>query len=84
MHEHGDKVHVHKDGTVHEHSKAADRHTTDGQCCGLFCASALPAVLIDMPLPAFLATSAISTEVHGLAGRGPDRLDKPPISSLSL
>ena len=86
MHEHGGKVHVHKDGTVHEHSKAADRHTkdSDGQCCGLFCASALPAVLIDVPLPALLAKSAISAEVQGLAGRTPDRLDRPPISSLSL
>jgi hypothetical protein len=86
MHEHGGNAHAHTDGTVHQHSKAPDGQTKDpgAQCCGLLCTSALPAILIDMPLPAFRARSAISAEVDALAGRAPDRLDRPPISSLSL
>jgi hypothetical protein len=86
LHEHGGNAHVHKDGTVHQHSKGPDGHATDpdAQCCGLFCTSALPAILIDMPLPPFQTRAAHFAEVDALAGRAPDRLDKPPISSLSL
>src|SRR5512145_2486677 len=36
----GGKVHLHDDGTSHEHSKAPVGKSSDAQCCGLVCLSA--------------------------------------------
>src|SRR5262249_24124184 len=87
-------AHVHDDGTVHQHhrsgSAAADPQSTsdhDGGaagCCGLFCLTGMTAD----------AAAALGTPTHHapvfaismeqLAGRGPDRINKPPIALLPI
>lgn len=84
-------AHDHGDGVIHSHSNDGASSTDGddgggaaGKCCGIFCVNALPSS----------THLAFGQPVHGsglmpvlqdhLAGRGPDRIDRPPISSLSL
>jgi hypothetical protein len=88
-------THVHADGVAHKHhDKAAHTHTDegapnghtdagdkahDGNCCGLFCITALA-----HEAPAALsAPAAVSRALPALAdflsGRGSDRINRPPI-----
>jgi hypothetical protein len=84
-HQHeGGKTHVHEDGTGHEHAKIPDGKSSDGQCCGLICLSALPASISQVETPALAAMIAVSADQEDVAGKTPDRLYRPPISSLSL
>jgi hypothetical protein len=84
-HEHdGGKAHVHEDGTSHEHSKAPGGKSTEGQCCGLACLSALPATVSEVEAPALPAMIAVSAHQEDVAGKTPDRLYRPPISPPSL
>jgi hypothetical protein len=87
-HAHGGKTHVHDDGTAHhhgDHGAAADLSDTDkqghsGNCCGLFCMSALAAEAVAAlgdPLHFSLLVPAVSRD---LASRGPDRINRPPIA----
>jgi hypothetical protein len=80
----GGTVHVHADGSSHEHSKAPGGKSSDGQCCGLACLSALPASLSEVVTPALPAMVAVSVDEEDIAGNPPDRLYRPPISSPSL
>jgi hypothetical protein len=80
----GGTLHVHEDGTSHEHSKAPGGKSSDGQCCGLACLSALPASLSEVEAPALPAMVAGSVDEESIAGNPPDRLYRPPISLLSL
>src|SRR5687767_10218914 len=75
-HAHG-KSHVHEDGTAHKHSDEGDEQTAAGQCCGLFCLSALaPSTDLPFAQPELLAlVSYLNT--NGLLGHGPNRLDRP-------
>jgi hypothetical protein len=85
VHQHDSgKAHVHADGTSHEHSKAPDGKSSDGQCCGLICLSALPASISEVETPALPAMVAASANQEDVAGKTPDRLYRPPISPLSL
>jgi hypothetical protein len=90
VHEHdvhghdGGKLHVHKDGTSHEHSKAPDGKSSDGRCCGLVCLTALPASVSEVQTPALPAMIAASANQADVAGKAPERLYRPPISPLSL
>ncbi|SRR5216683_8433056 len=55
-------------------------HSSDGQCCGLMCVTALPATLIDIVKPS--APTALC-EVEGyrkVTDNAPPRLYRPPIS----
>jgi hypothetical protein len=86
-------VHVHADGTVHQHVDAdtakpahdgAPAHPAththdDASCCGLFGFSAvLPG--LSVPVLAQPAQSIRPTIVaQDLVGRGPARIDRPPI-----
>ncbi len=72
------------DGTSHEHSKAPDGKSSDGQCCGLVCLSALPASISQVEPPVLPALVAVSANQEDVAGNPPDRLYRPPISPLSL
>jgi hypothetical protein len=87
-HDHGGKTHVHDDGTAHHHGdhgatandSEADKQGHSGSCCGLFCMSALAAEAVAAlgdPLPFSLLVPAVSRD---LAGRGPDRINRPPIA----
>jgi hypothetical protein len=89
VHQHdGTTAHVHADGVAHQHSKGgaphddadADDKTAHTNCCGLFCLSALanafpPALLAPSP-----SMSVEPSTDRGLASRGPDRINRPPIA----
>ena len=83
-HAHG-KAHVHQDGAAHKHSDEGDEQQgAPGKCCGLFCLSALaPAIELRLAQSVF-PTLVPSLNANGLLGHGPDRLDRPPDSLLSL
>lgn len=89
------KTHEHSDGSGHSHATkvshthddtaAADDEKGDhgkkheGGCCGLFCISALahepPAVLTT----ALTGGRTVPVHTYALAGRGPSRINRPPI-----
>jgi hypothetical protein len=79
------KAHGHDEGNAAPHSHDGDeQQTTSGQCCGLFCLSAL-APSTDLPLAQpELPVLVPSLNANGLLGHGPPRLDRPPDSLLSL
>ena len=79
--------HVHADDVAHSHPNSgapqehsdADGKSYGGNCCGLFCLTALahePASALSAPPAALLAGPG---EFYRLAGRGPDRINRPPI-----
>jgi hypothetical protein len=66
--------------TAPEQTPSKGSHSSDGQCCGLMCVTALPATVIDIVKPA--APTALC-EVEGfrnVADSAPPRLYRPPIS----
>ena len=71
-------AHIHSDtGTPDEHS---DANGKSRNCCGLFCVTALSQELgpaLSGPSPTGLTSLALDYE---LAGRGPDRIHRPPIA----
>jgi hypothetical protein len=88
--------HVRDHANVHSHANSGDQdrstalngksvpekapHSSDGQCCGLMCVTALPATLIDIVKPS--APTALC-EVEGyrtVTDNAPPRLYRPPIS----
>ena len=84
-HEHGGgKAHIHDDGTSHEHSPAPAGKSSDAQCCGLVCLSALPASVLEVQAPVLPAMTAASANQADVTGRTPERLYRAPISPLSL
>jgi hypothetical protein len=84
----GGTVHQHADGTMHRHagedtaneSSDTDRKTHSGNCCGLFCISAIPFEAgVALPAPPAVSTDRPAL-CDALAGRGPDRINRPPIA----
>ena len=84
------KPHVHADGAAHEHADDAapakdgdDPQIPAGACCGLFCFSAVTVdpAMVERPVH---ASRVFAAPDDGLDGRGPDRINRPPISLLSL
>ena len=88
--------HVRDHANVHSHANSGDQdrsmalhgksvpekapHSSDGQCCGLMCVTALPATLIDIVKPS--APTALC-EVEGyrtVTDNAPPLLYRPPIS----
>ena len=86
-HEHGGVLHVHADGTAHHHhddGAAPQPSHDDGKaaiatCCGLFSVVAIPGE----PVPSFgldsLASVVLPVLGEVLRGRGPERINRPPI-----
>jgi hypothetical protein len=80
-------AHEHAGSVEHQHgqSKAADHHSNKdgnpaGNCCGLFCVSALahdPALTFGLSAP---GSSAVAVLANGLIGRAPTPLHRPPIA----
>ena len=69
-----------KASTALEQTPGKTPHSSDGQCCGLMCVTALPAALIDIVTPS--APTALC-EVEGyrkVTDNAPPRLYRPPIS----
>jgi hypothetical protein len=93
-HSHGDGTsHSHAGHAAHDHADHGTpaHHDTGGSgkghigsCCGLFCLAGLPTE----PAVAVEQTDHASTEIlpreDHLIGRAPDRINRPPITLLSL
>jgi hypothetical protein len=91
-HHHGASVHVHSDGSVHHHpdgdkpgSTAAratdgDEEGGSGQCCGLFPMVGLSNEPRGVSGRSPLASIAIPVLADTLVGRGPERINRPPIA----
>jgi hypothetical protein len=95
QHVHKDgRVHDHSGGHSHANFNGDDRsmalnaksvpekvpHSSEGQCCGLMCVTALPATLIDIAKP---SAPVALCEVEGyrkVTDNAPSRLYRPPIS----
>jgi hypothetical protein len=79
------KVQVQHDGSSHSHSiPEADDHGQSGQCCGLFCLSAVAPAFEQGIAASFAAPDVAATVAASLSGLGFDRIDRPPRSYLSL
>ena len=88
MREHGGATHVHADGTTHQHHhdgapqkhSGGDGKTAVPSCCGLFSVVAI----VDEPGVALGSSGHASRLVpslrDALTGRGPDRINRPPIA----
>jgi hypothetical protein len=86
-HEHGGKLHVHADGSTHQHHddgvapqpSGNDSKAAIATCCGLFSVVAIPGE----PIPSFglhgLASVVLPVLAEALSGRGPERINRPPI-----
>ncbi|HVV80413.1 MAG TPA: hypothetical protein VHD59_12490 [Pseudolabrys sp.] len=82
---HGAKAHVHDDGTIHKHDRAANIGTTDDEgspqtaCCGLFSVSAIAA---EAPVALHFVVGGEKIAVlppSDLADHPPGSLIRPPI-----
>jgi hypothetical protein len=83
------EMHDHGDGTAHDHAGAppADddrQQDPGGSCCGLFCFSAATGdvdAFVEGPVHASRVLPVLDLSRDG---RGPDRINRPPISLLPL
>jgi len=83
----GGKLHVHADGSTHQHHDDAampqprsdESKGTIATCCGLFSVVAIPGE----PVPSVgcysLASVVLPIFGEALSGRGPERINRPPI-----
>ncbi len=82
-------VHVHADGTMHRHDGPRHHGTPDDSnnpaaCCGVFGLTAMAVdPELDLAAPS-RESSIVPVSFEPLAGRDPDRINRPPIGSLSL
>jgi len=87
IHDHGGKVHVHADGTAHHHDhdgaappSGEDEKSRVSSCCSLFSVVALPSepgLSLGLYNPASIVLPALA---DALSGRGPERINRPPIA----
>ena len=89
VHAHGAAVAVHDDGTAHQHGTHhgtagadVDDQGTPGGCCTYFCVSAAPAPAMPDVAPALGVAKTLTAANTGILGRGPGRIDRPPIVLL--
>jgi hypothetical protein len=80
--------HSHVEGTPADSHDPGDHSHDDGiaaesKCCGLFCVTSLPAGVIAVSPDAAPASKAVFPVGQEKVGSGPDRLYRPPITSLS-
>jgi hypothetical protein len=72
QHDHG------HDGAPHPHEKTDDK-AASGNCCGLFCVSAITHDGAFAPAVVFAAAKDSPAPAGALIGREPDRITRPPI-----
>jgi hypothetical protein len=79
-HSHADAAqHDHShDGAPHSHDKTSDK-SAGGNCCGLFCVSALAHDSAFSPAVVFAAAKDSPALADALVGHEPDRITRPPI-----
>src|SRR5262249_39941570 len=90
VHDHG-KAHVHTDGTAHHHDhdgaappSGDDEKSRMASCCSLFSVVAIagaPGCSLGLYSPASMVLPALA---DALSGRGPERINRPPIACPSL
>lgn len=56
------------------------RHSSDGQCCGLMCVTAIPATVVELAKPCALTALCEVEGYRNVADNAPPRLYRPPIS----
>ena len=80
-HSHADEVfHQHEQSGTQDHHSSQDGNADAGNCCGLFCVSALAddsGLTFGVFAPASRSVLAVAT---GLTGRAPCPLHRPPIA----
>lgn len=87
-HDHGGAVHVHADGSAHQHHDdgAVPQHSGDddkarvASCCGLFSVVAIAGEPVSGLGLYSLASAVLPIVGEALSGRGPERINRPPIS----
>ena len=80
--------HASSDGDHHPVSMGMDGksdprkapHSSDGQCCGLMCISALPATLVEIEMPSVPTASKEVERYREVADNGPSSHYRPPIA----
>ena len=83
------QAHVHGDGTTHHHDgprhpAPSDNRNDPTACCGLFGLTAMAVdPQLDLDVPSRHA-SILPVSFEKLTGRGPDRINRPPIVPLPL
>jgi hypothetical protein len=87
VHDHGGKVHVHADGTAHQHHddgaappSGDDDKSRVASCCSLFSVVAIPGesgLSLGLYSPASIVLPVLA---DALSGRGPERINRPPIA----
>lgn len=75
---HGHNIAVEVGSPSDEHSRK--HHKAGGQCCGLMCVTALPAVIADLGQPATPETLCVLATYRNIADSAPPRHYRPPIS----
>jgi hypothetical protein len=63
-----------------EQTPSKESHSSDGQCCGLMCVTALPATVIDIVKPAAPTALCELEGFRNVADNAPPRHYRPPIS----
>jgi hypothetical protein len=87
VHDHGGKAHAHADGTAHHHDdhgagppSGDDEKSRIATCCSLFSVVAIsgePSLSLGLYSPASIVLPFVADP---LSGRGPDRINRPPIT----
>jgi hypothetical protein len=87
VHDHGAKVHVHADGTAHQHdddgavpSSGDNEKSPVATCCSLFSVAAISGDLgpsLGLYSPASIVLPVVADSLNG---RGPERINRPPIA----
>jgi hypothetical protein len=87
VHDHGGKLHVHADGTAHQHDDNGaappagdDEKSRVATCCSLFSVVAIsgePGPSLGLYSPASIVLPVVADSLNG---RGPDRINRPPIA----
>ena len=70
----------HKALAVREQTPSKGSHSSDGQCCGLMCLSAMPATLVEILTPSVQTASQEAVGYLEVASKGPCRHYRPPIA----
>ena len=78
------KIHIHHDRSSHQHSLPDQDNGQLGKCCGLFALNAIAPAIGFVVEPSFQTSHLALLMAKMLAGRGSDRIDRPPRSLLSL
>lgn len=86
-HEHGVTAHVHADGMEHHHPGVGAHKTSRDEnkghgadCCRLFSVVAIPGTVMLVLGSSNLTPDAFPALEESLRGRGPERINRPPIS----